>query len=118
MTEPNLHELNKVLAEFCGVEVEEVDTDDCPLSLWMACRYPSNRIERWTPCTDHNQMALVKAKLREKEYWHEIFWNVLNKKYVANIWKYYINFSVVKEHPDELIAFALAVKEAVKNEPT
>ena len=62
MEPSRLHELNKLAGEFCGKEMEERN------SRWFTIMtFPEgNVLSEWSPCTDHNQAAEVKATLREK----------------------------------------------------
>ena len=63
MMEPSrIHELNKIAGAFCGKEMEERN------SRWFTIMtFPEgNVLSEWSPCTDHNQAAEVKATLREK----------------------------------------------------
>ena len=62
MEPSRIHELNKIAGAFCGKEMEERN------SRWFTIMtFPEgNVLSEWSPCTDHNQAAEVKATLREK----------------------------------------------------
>lgn len=110
MSNPTSHDLNKCLADVAGVECEEVDSDDCPLSLWVV-EYDKLRLkQQWTPTTDHNQMALVKAALREQGYRYEIEWE-WGRSHKVTIRDKNEDVINIYRNPDELMAFALAVWE-------
>ena len=69
------HELNKLLAEVAGVSLYKINHGD----PWLVAEDAVDPITNdwtlglvsgkpWTPLTDHNQMALVKAALKEQGY--------------------------------------------------
>lgn len=99
MTPHEIHDLNRVLAEVCGIEIFKEK------SIFNITQWNTRERGIWTPCTDHNQMALVKAKLREQKVMHNISWARGDKMYCAEVgWE-------EAKHESELVAFAKAVKE-------
>jgi len=125
------HELNKLLAEVAGVEVLErtiVDnqaplprTTELGLPTKIAWLLPeedqgSTRFREWTPLTDHNQMALVKAGLREQRWGYMV--TVIPTHVTVNlikdgdsVWSPTVIFGM---HPtDECRALADAVAQMV-----
>lgn len=126
------HELNRVMAEVCGMEVFIGKDGDKSVCDWGVLYFEEgatyiqhgNTIsfdaEEWSPCTDHNQMALVKEKLRGMGYFYSIQW-LKRKHHRVAIWKTVDDGEFLRyyqDHKSELIAFAQAVqswwKERVK----
>ena len=60
------HQINKILAAVAGVDVWNHHDIRTSLDVW------TDGYRLWTPLTDHNQMALVKAGLREQNVGHAI----------------------------------------------
>jgi hypothetical protein len=93
-----------VLAEVAGVEVCEYRE-----TLWIV---PENDTA-WTPLTDHNQMALVKAGLVGEGYGLRIVFYNTSHFYEATIRSWPVDQTVSKFwtgiDKDELRAFAKAV---------
>ncbi|MDP4933999.1 MAG: hypothetical protein NWR30_04755 [Salibacteraceae bacterium] len=107
------HQLNELLAKWAGYTADKgtlfIDGE------YMALIDPAHIHLRWTPLTDHNQMALVKAGLRKRGYWVMIVIstrivtaNIMNKDDVPK------SFSM--HHENELRALALAIEQL--GEPT
>ena len=109
MTPTRIHELNKLAGAFCGKEMEERN------SRWFTIMtFPEgNVLSEWSPCTDHNQAAEVKATLLEKGCDMLI---AVKKNYVMvmifapseGMWE--------GQHESELIALLLAVEALMKEQ--
>jgi len=102
MTPERIHELNKIAGEFCEIKLFE---DGRYLTIVGA----KGGHALWSPATNYNQMAEVKAKLREKKYFYECFWGGL--KHHANIKDADSATDVWGHHESEALAFVLAVEE-------
>jgi len=66
----------------------------------------------WTPLTDHNQMALVKAGLRDQKIEYLSEWDDWDQLHEVRLYRFSKpddNQVYMAAHPDELRAFALAV---------
>lgn len=108
------HDLNKLLAETAGVKVFETGQNfNC---IWNMQPDPDEgeyffaACETWTPLTDHNQMALVKAGLREQDISHSSTWEDLSYYVVCLDWVVGDESQeVFHKDTDELRAFAEAV---------
>ena len=109
MTPTEIHELNRVLAEVCGIEIQECKDSN---KISLAYQFGPDRKwhwATWSPCADANQMELIKAKLREMGAEYVFEWdNDIVAHDVTLISKkggmYYGG-----RHQSELIAFAIAV---------
>ena len=116
MEPSRIHELNKIAGAFCGKEMEERN------SRWFTIMtFPEgNVLSEWSPCTDHNQAAEVKAKLREKGYEYEISW-YRGKYHDVMIWEAGTLTDRLKtisdgQHESEPTALLLAVEALGKEE--
>lgn len=122
MTQPDTHELNQVMAEVAGKEIKK-HVEGNPngpeiRSGWVDLRRRSQYGEHWdwwSPCTDHNQMALVKVKLREIGCCYKVKW--CNNLMAIGYREIHMAEVVcppgrvfMTQHESELIALALAVK--------
>jgi hypothetical protein len=98
------HQINKILAAVAGVDVWNHHDIRTSLDVW------TDGYRLWTPLTDHNQMALVKAGLREQNVGHAIVDR--GSFYHVTLWRLPSiegDPLAVETGPDELRAFALAV---------
>lgn len=100
--------LNKVLADFCGKRVMALSNG------WVL--YPPDAVCNWNPCEDHNQMAEVKAKLREKGYGYITIYSQYESSYQAAVENDKGKSFTVECKESELLALALAVEKMKEGE--
>ena len=116
MEPSRIHELNKIAGAFCGKEMEERN------SRWFTIMtFPEgNVLSEWSPCTDHNQAAEVKAMLREKAIEHESRYDSLLNKYLIRMSKpkmaITVSTKITGYDESELLAFAMAVEKMREGE--
>ena len=94
------HELNKLLADVAVVKIWECNQKNDWTTGYAI----------WTPLTDHNQMAQVKAALRalpDGPFNHTVHWG--GSIYYVTIHQYNSQKTWESFHADELRAFAEAV---------
>jgi len=111
----NDHRLNALLAKVAGVELFET-AKGCIWNVVPPKDLPPGELfiyEEWTPLTDHNQMALVKAALREQGWGYQIDAGIKGfAVWIINDDEYYSG-----EHKDELAAFGNAVAKMTEQQP-
>ena len=116
--EPTDHELNKLLADVVGVEVVEEKLSDG--KIWAIYNTEGSIDDVWVPLIDHNQMAQIKACLREK--YGEILQidSFVRWSRLKGCWHYTVTIHIgmgtfnAESLKDELRAFALAVYKMEK----
>ena len=67
-------ELNKLLADVAGVKVAWVEETANWHAHWQV-EHQGELCEEWNPLEDHNQIAQVKAGLREQRLDYDITWD-------------------------------------------
>lgn len=106
---PDLHHLNKILADVAGVKI----IDHIDGNLWL---FQADRI--WSPTTDPVQMEQVKAALREQGWGYASSWYQDIGTYLGLIQRgprdQQGSLVEVWSTDSELIALAMAIDEAWK----
>ena len=107
MTTPTERDLNKFLAEFCGVSVS--DDPDCG-NLYITKGNLMGTAVYWDPLKDPRQLEQVKATCREKVNWWRYHWsNQGGHIYYMPSPRYYNCEITGQDKNSEAKAFALAV---------
>lgn len=109
------HEINKVLAEVAGVDIDWYEQTGGEWWIVKIRHKGSNELgDRWEPLVNHNQFALVEAALREQGYDYVVDWCGWDGKHEADI--HYAAGPVtdcpphyIARHKDKLRAMAEAV---------
>lgn len=113
MTQPTIHKLNKAMAEIAGKEIKEhVEGNPNGPEIRSGWVYLKRRTQYgehwdwWDPCTDHNQMAMVKAKLVEANIGFVSGYDDKMKAFFANVG---LNADTLYAKKEPLVNFAYAV---------
>jgi len=111
---PSNHTLNTCLAEVAGVSIREGSLAG---EIYWLVMVDGVEDGEWTPLTDHNQMALVKAGLRWSGDSYAEYWDPARcLHYVDLMPKNSEKDLIVTYDPDELRTLALAIWQMKKGE--
>ena len=114
------HHLNHVLAEVCGLKTKMIfGTLHYVSKTWERDNMKAGRWDIWNPCKNHNQMAEVKAALREQGHKWEIHWSgEAYGVWIGTKTDYMgpVDGALTQHAESELLAFALAVEKMREKE--
>ena len=104
------HELNTLLGDVAGVETirSPSGTPMVPSTTGLGVEINGKYYTPWTPLTDHNQMALVKAALKEQGFSITLKLWAISGEYTVEL-DDHAGHIYCAGHKDELMAIGLAV---------